>query len=260
MRVLVTGAAGVVGSALLEHLPPDYDVTGVDRVDGRGVDRVVDVRDRDAVREAVDGHDAVVHLALNTDVNHAVTEVRWFPAQADNLRATTNVFEAAVAADVETVAFASSVHAMGNYDPETPGGVGHDDPQRPDSLYGVGKVHDEALGRFVAEEHGLRTYALRLGGVRPPEKDDPYSVARGSDAAPGDPAFEDLADEYEALWCSRADCARLVAACLAHDGDPGTFEVLYGISDNPACWFDVAHGREAVGYVPEDSAADYERP
>jgi hypothetical protein len=80
------------------------------------------------------------------------------------------------------------------------------------------------------------------------------------DADPGDPAFEERADYYEAVWCSRADCARLVDACLADDAAPGTYEALFGVSDNPSCWFDLDHGREAVGYDPRDTAADYERP
>jgi nucleoside-diphosphate-sugar epimerase len=267
MEVLVTGAAGTVGSALREHLPDEHDITGLDHVDGEGVDVVADLRDRDAVREAVAGHDAVVHLALNADVNVRVTDVQWFPAQQDNLQAVTNVFEAAVAEGVEAVPFASTNHVMGHYEeegaPDIYEGsieVGPDDAPRPDSLYGVGKLYDEALGRFAAEEHGLRTYALRLGGVRPAERDRPYPLPEHRDHGPGHPDFESQADHYEAVWCSRADCARLVDACLTHDAPAGAFEVLYGTSDNPDCWFDLDHGREAVGYHPQDSAADYDRP
>ena len=63
-KVLVTGAAGVIGTAVLKQLKDKYDLVALDRDEVTGVDSVIaDVSDFDAVREAMVGVDVVVHLA-----------------------------------------------------------------------------------------------------------------------------------------------------------------------------------------------------
>jgi nucleoside-diphosphate-sugar epimerase len=73
VRIVITGASGNVGTALLQHVPADYDVVGVVRrppaptgVYGRADWRELDLTDPDAVTELpaiLRGADAVVHLA-----------------------------------------------------------------------------------------------------------------------------------------------------------------------------------------------------
>lgn len=69
VRVLVTGAAGQLGTELVAALSAGWDVTGLDRAchDGHGLD----VGDRDAVLQAVGAlaPDLVVHLAAWTAVD-----------------------------------------------------------------------------------------------------------------------------------------------------------------------------------------------
>ena len=70
-RVLVTGASGMLGGAVADLLAQrGWDVTVMQRRPARGQHResLGDVRDRDAVRRAVAGQDAVVHLAAKVDV------------------------------------------------------------------------------------------------------------------------------------------------------------------------------------------------
>lgn len=84
-----------------------------------------------------------------------------------NIGGTYNVYEAAVAADVDRVVFASSnhVHQMRNIaDPERPETLAADaepirpsDPFRPDSYYGVSKVFGEALGNYYADRYTLKS-------------------------------------------------------------------------------------------------------
>src|ERR1700742_3642200 len=100
MRVLITGAAGRIGSVLREGLS-DFEL--------RLTDREVDVADLDAVRASVEGVDAVVHLAA--EPNEASFDVIAGP----NLHGAYNVFEACRRAGVSRVVFASSNHATGLY-------------------------------------------------------------------------------------------------------------------------------------------------
>lgn len=70
-RVLVTGASGMLGGAVADLLAVrGWDVTVMQRrsAGGRHRESLGDVRDRDAVRRAVTGQDAVVHLAAKVDV------------------------------------------------------------------------------------------------------------------------------------------------------------------------------------------------
>jgi len=284
-NVLVTGAAGTVGRALRAQLgdAPAYEFTWLDvarpersasastDADGGAEEIVVaDARDRAALCPHVEAADAVVHLALNPDLNWQVTEVRWSPALVDNLRSTVAVYGAAVEAGVDRLVFASTNHVVGRYEqalapaiygPDCDLTVGSHE-YRPDSTYGTVKAFGEQLGRLCAEAHGLRTYCLRLGMVLGPEEDHPYALAEravaAGDCERGDETYRRRVGHGKALWLSNRDLAALVECCL-HD-DTATWEALYGISDNATRWLDLEHAREAVGYDPVDDGTDYEAP
>ncbi|MFB6312118.1 MAG: NAD-dependent epimerase/dehydratase family protein, partial [Salinirussus sp.] len=83
-EVVVTGAAGYIGSRLLADLQaqhPDWELTGLDDFSLGTIDQVgevpiraVDVRDRDALEAALDGADAVAHLAAVSGVDDCEAE------------------------------------------------------------------------------------------------------------------------------------------------------------------------------------------
>src|SRR4051812_7342163 len=77
-KVLVTGAAGNIGSYFAEHSYRRYDLRlmireGDDRskVDGRGEVVVGDITDLERMKEVSQGMDTVVHLAANPSPNTA---------------------------------------------------------------------------------------------------------------------------------------------------------------------------------------------
>src|SRR5947199_323213 len=93
MRVLVTGGAGFIGSHLADRLVADgHSVRALDSLDPQvhpdgerpaylsaDVDLIVgDVRDRDAVRGALDGVDAVVHFAAAVGVGQSMYEIERY--------------------------------------------------------------------------------------------------------------------------------------------------------------------------------------
>lgn len=159
-RLLVTGAAGIVGTFLTRRLPPLghtlrlLDLVAVD--DPAGAETVVgDVRDPDVLAKAVDGVDAVVHLAGLS------TENTFENILSANIDGTYQVFEACRRAGVRRVVYASSNHAVG-FTPRADL-VGVDVPLRPDTYYGLSKAFGECLGRLYADKYGLEVACLRIG-------------------------------------------------------------------------------------------------
>jgi uronate dehydrogenase len=223
-RVLVTGAAGVIGTALRERLPGyGWELTGFDRVavPGGVLGDITRAADLDA---AMPGMDAVVHLAGQR------TEAPWPVVRDLNVEGTLQVFEAARRAGVRRVVHASSVHAVG-FTPVN-GEVAADAPARPDTLYGVSKVFGEVLGRYYADRYGMQVACLRIGTFEE-RPSHPYSLA---------------------TWLSPDDCGRLVDACLR--SPQLGYALVWGVSANTRRIWSLAAGR-ALGYEPRDDAETY---
>ena len=278
MDVLVTGAHGTVGTAITDHLGDDeyYDFTLLDvdarESDGSGEAVVADVRDYDDLRPHFDGQDAVVHLALVPGTGGPGSrEVGWSRPLAENLEAINNVYEAAIDADLDSIVFASSNHAVGMVEVRNAPDVYHDEgvradhtePHRPDSRYGLTKSYGEDLGRLAAEAHGVRFYGLRIGAVRDPEYDHPYGDAeRGVDRGDwerGSPEYDEQVARMKGLWQSRRDLAHLVDRCLRDESVE--WDHFYGVSANARRWLDdLDHARETVGYDPRDDGEEWDGP
>ena len=224
MTVLLTGAAGTIGTALRERLPDlGWAVRGFDHEptpDGV-VGDITAPTDLDA---AMDGVTAIVQLAGQP------TEAPWPVIRDANIEGTFQVFEAARRAGVQRVVYASSNHAVGftPVAPELPADL----PPRPDTLYGVSKVFGEALGRYYVERYGFAVACLRIGTFEPR------------------PTYQ----RSLSTWLSPDDCARLVDACLR--APDLTFALVWGVSNNTRRMWSLAAGR-ALGYEPQDDAEYY---
>ena len=168
MRVLVTGAAGTLGTALLPRLaaaghdPIALDVRG-GSADARWV--VADLRDAAAVSRAAEGVDVVIHTAALHGIHLADHSPRDFYDL--NLTGTFNVWQAAVDHRVSGVVFASTMGVYG----ESRKPAGEDDVAfldehhllAPGDIYGWTKVAGEELCRYHLREHGIPSIALRYG-------------------------------------------------------------------------------------------------
>jgi nucleoside-diphosphate-sugar epimerase len=229
-RILVTGAAGLVGGFLRPRLArPDRILRLLDTAPqpaaapGEAVELVRgSVTDPDAMAAACAGVDAVVHLGgLSTE--HA-----WEEILQVNVHGTYVVLEAARRAGVPRVVFASSNHAVGFRPNDGTTAPDYAFPA-PDTYYGVGKVAGEALGSLYHDRYGLDVVCLRIGSCFERPKDT----------------------RMLATWLSPDDCARLVEASLAAPA-PG-FRIVWGVSANTRRWFSLAEAR-ALGYQPQDDA------
>lgn len=253
-RVVVTGAAGIIGRGVADRLAADYDVLGIVRrhaADSSVASLHVDLTDLEATVGAFEGATAVVHLAAV-----AKLDAQWDDVLDDNIVATYNVFEAARRQHVKRVVFASSHHVVGTYeadgapgiyDPTRTDVIGIDAAIRPDSLYAVSKSFGEALGRFYHERFGMAVICLRIGVVR--DDDDPASDAVASSAPWLVMAEEDRYARARAVWLSKRDAAELVRSALQ---SPETWAVVYGTSDNPRILWDASPARTLLGYRPAD--------
>lgn len=247
-RVLVTGAAGLIGGIVRPALSDEYQVRGLDARPGPGVDWVRDMRRLDSLGSAFAGSDVVVDLAAVSSLTASWDEVR-----RNNVPATINAFEAARLAGVRRVVFASSNHAVGMYereepwasvvdgvydglDPDTLPRLGVDAPVRPDGPYGVGKVLGEAVGRYYVDACGMSVICLRIGTVNP-------------ENAPTTP-------RHLATLLTHRDLVSLVRCCIAAPSDVG-FGIVYGISRNTWRIWDIESARELVGFEPADDAEAY---
>jgi uronate dehydrogenase len=231
--VLVTGAAGRIGTVLRGGLPErGWAVRCLDVVpvpDERpGEEQVVaDVTDLAAMVDAVTGVDAVVHLAGISG------EATWPAISHSNIEGTYCTLEAARQAGVSRVVLASSNHATG-FTPRPAAGplTEADAPPRPDTYYGVSKVAMEALGSLYADRYGMDVVCLRIGSQLP----------------------EPAALRALSTWLSPADTVALVDAALTAPS-PG-YAVVWGVSNNTRNWWDLSAAR-ALGYEPEDDAEVY---
>lgn len=269
MNVLIVGAGGKVGSVVPAYLgdDPDYEFTYLDAESAEYVSDVVDARNYADLRPYFEDADAVINLAVVP--GNAGNEDNW-AVHLDNLRITWNVYRAARDAGVDTVVYASTNHVVGTYereyapdiyDRESDVLLDHAVAPRPDSLYAVGKLYGEGLGRYVVEADASprSVFALRIGTVREPPYDNPYGYPEQRVEAG---AFERGSEEYETLlarskglWHSRRDLAHLLECCL--DDPPAGFEVFYGVSANARRWLDIEHARETIGYDPQDDGEEW---
>jgi nucleoside-diphosphate-sugar epimerase len=253
VRIVLTGAAGHLGSVLLDALDGPHEVVPVDRdaVDHPRA-RALDVADLEAFAAACEGANALVHFA-----GEPAVETPWEQVLPSNLVGVYNAFEAARRAGIERVVFASSNHAVGGYELSHGAAayrgavlVDHRSQHWPDSLYGASKLWGEGVGRLYADRHGLRVLCLRIGACVP--HDDWRGAAiRSKERQLHLHGDRERLERYAAMWLSERDLVQLVERGLTADY---RYAIVYGVSANPTRFHDLEEARRVLGYVPKDAA------
>lgn len=226
-RILITGAAGRLGSQLRTGLAPlartirlaDREPLGPLAANEEAA--IFDLADMEATMAATEGCNAIVHFG------GAPTERPWQIVLDSTIRGSYHLYEGARKHGVKRIVYASSVHAIGFH--EIGAQITVDAPVRPDCLYGVGKTFVESLSRLYWDKHGIETACLRI-----------FS------------SFEEPSDRRH-LWSylSFGDCVRLVEAALTAPYVGHT--ITFGMSDNKVKPVDNS-GAGHLGYRPQDSS------
>jgi uronate dehydrogenase len=229
-RVLMTGAAGGIGTRLRKLLKPVYpdlrlsDLRSPADLAPDEPFAAADLADIGQVERAVEDMDGILHLGGFS------VEGPWETILQSNIVGCYNLFEAARRQGVKRIVFASSNHAVGFYPRHSRIGAGV--TARPDSRYGVSKVFGEGLGALYADKHGIGVLCVRIGHVL----DRPVDRRR------------------LAIWLHPEDLVQLVRIGL--ERPQLGFEIVYGASQNERAWWDNSRAYE-LGYRPKHRAEDF---
>lgn len=226
-RILITGAAGRLGSELRKGLAPLAKTirlagrTPFEDLAANEEEAVFDLTDMEATMVATKGCDAIVHYG------GAPLESPWQTILDSNIRGSYHIYEGARKHGAKRVIYASSVHAIGYHKIEDH--IKVDAPVRPDSLYGVSKNFVESLSRLYWDKFGIESACLRIFSSFPEPVD------------------------RRMLWSylSFDDCVRLTAAALTAPRIGHT--LTFGLSDNKVKVVDNS-GANHLGYIALDSS------
>jgi len=221
MRILITGAAGNIGTVLARGMGDRHQFRGLDSVPMPELDDAVvaDIGDADAVLQAAQGMEAIIHL-----VN--VPGGEWEHA-LQSMIGTYNVFEAARQVGIRRVAYASRAGLLpSSYYPRTIHRTA-DMPPKPESYYSISKVFGESIGYMYSARFEMEVVAVRIGNFKldRDQPEHPHQLSHG-------------------------DCVRLFEQAITHPGVK--FEIVFGVSDSDWPLYDIEHGRRVIGYDPQD--------
>jgi nucleoside-diphosphate-sugar epimerase len=243
LTVAVTGPTGTFGFGLIPLLEADERVARVVGIARRPFDpaehgwtkmsyRRGDVRDPDALAEAFEGIDVVVHLAFMITGTASRQTIR-----AINVEGTVNTFTAAAAASAKRFVYASSVAAYG-FHPDNPVGMTEEWPTRPAArlFYAQEKAELEQLLGEAAQAHP----EVGLYLLRPPIVLGPHAV--GAKNLLPEPLAALVAHAFELAgrlplpvpipipelpmqFIHEDDVGQALLRCVVADGPPGAYNI-----------------------------------
>ena len=278
LKVLLTGASGVIAGQLLPAFRERYELTLLDtRVQNRAGENVEGIqladlceKDRDRYRHFFKNIDAVVHCAFvgsSSIDGQEDTDARFWHELA-NVQMAYNIYQTALEEGIRRVVVASSNHAADYFESLILDGkhdyVQPEEKALSDNYYGWAKQAYEHLGfvfavgkqsrasgfldaKRLSAGRQLENVQLRIGG---PRETDLEEVC----------ALGDMRCVRRALavYLSQRDMQQLFIKSIEtediRDKHGVPFQIFYGISQNSHAFWSITNARKVIGYAPEDNS------
>ncbi|MDG2166989.1 MAG: NAD(P)-dependent oxidoreductase [Opitutales bacterium] len=238
-RVLVTGAAGIVGTTLWKAWESEdcYELTLTDCRPIEGANsrcEIGDISDYHFVKSLCRDQDVLVHLAYIPSDN-----VGRDTLELTDIGTNMRLFQLAQEAGVQKIVFASTNHITGwNEHLNDPPIFSTTDQINPDGWYAAMKSMAEVAGRNLVNTEGMRFISIRIGSFTGNSK---VNCLR-----------------YCSTLLTPRDAVQLFGLAVYYEG-PKKFFVTYGVSNNIDGDFrgflDISPAMEEFGYQPQDQIA-----
>lgn len=182
-KVLITGSSGYSGSQIAKTLSEEYEVIGLDLVEGAYTHFIGDLTDKAFVGNLMLGVYAVIHTAALHAPHIASYSRRGFIDT--NIIGTLNLLEAAEKNNIQKFIYTSTTSLYGEslYDENQAVWVTEELPTVPRDIYDITKIAGEGLCRDFFNPKGLQTTVLRVSRFwnEPMERKVFYRMYRGLD-------------------------------------------------------------------------------
>ncbi|WCT12748.1 NAD-dependent epimerase/dehydratase family protein [Mucilaginibacter jinjuensis] len=169
MKILVTGSAGKLGSVTVEHLRKhNYEVTGADIITSTTTNLILDIKDKQAVLEATQGYDAIIHTAAIHGKHYELGYPRELFIDT-NIYGTLNLLNACVTNGIRQFLYISttSIYGKAMVDENQAVWVTEELQEQPRDIYDITKQTAEQLCKDFFYKEGLQTSVYRVGRFLP---------------------------------------------------------------------------------------------
>ncbi len=188
-RILVTGSSGQLGKEIVRLLRmKNYDVLGIDLLESDTTNEIIDIRDRNVIKEVTKGIDAIIHTAAlhgkHTNLNYP--RAKFIDT---NINGTNNLLLSSVENGISKFLYTSTTSIYGTAMVNDKQAVWVDEEliPKPRDIYDITKLTCELLCKDYFEKEGIETTVLRVSRFLP-EGDNTkanHRIYRGLDEEDG---------------------------------------------------------------------------
>jgi nucleoside-diphosphate-sugar epimerase len=237
MRILVTGAAGYIGSIVARDLAREHEIIGVDMrpMPKLSAARVMDLNSYEEIYHVLDGIEAIAHLAWPMGAYEGFEPRESTPLGA-GVRGVYHLLKAAVERGIKRVVFQSTINITGpSWDNWR---LTEEELPRPGiSGYTLGKTLAEEVCRSFARVHDLTIAVIRFGGVFTLEETGQEHAAPDQHGIPSS-------------CVERRDIAQAYGLALTRSL-PSRFEIFHIFHDRPGERFPIDKAKRILGFRPQ---------